>query len=478
MEKAIRVGFYGAALACFSYFVLYARRALAFPYPVDYGEGPLIDQARALARFENIYLAHPATHYPFRVANYPPLYPSLIATLGLVLGPSYVVVRSLSIVAAALCAFLIGSIVRASKGSAPASMVGAGLFLASPYVAYWSPFARVDFVALAFGLGALFVATSRLQQRSTPVLCIGLAFCAAMTRQSYVFSVPIALTAAFASQSRRDAVTFAVGFALACVAAFLLLDMATHGAFFFNVVTANENGFDFPNLHTMLMDLLETSTPLLGLALWQSRKRSKAPAADRLVRVYFACSVVGAILVGKIGASVNYFLELIASASILGALAFARLSRSGQPWCALILLVVVAGWTLGIDVDRDDLLDRKFHDQEGAAELTKTLRAEPGAILADEKMSFLIETGHSILLQPFELSQLAREGRWDPSPVLTDLRAQRFSLLLIDDGPDVPTFVVRDRWTNEMLSAIHEAYEPTGTLVGATLYRPKKATAR
>jgi hypothetical protein len=478
MEKAIRVGVYAAALACFSYFVFYARRALAFPYSVDYGEGPLIDQARSLARFENIYLAPPATHYPFRVANYPPLYPSLIAALGFVLGPSYLVVRALSILAVALCAFLIGSIVHASKGSATASMIGAGLFLASPYVAYWSPFARVDFVALALALGALFVATSRPQQRSTPIFCIGLAFCAAMTRQSYVFSVPIALTATFASQSRRAAVTFAIGFALTCVAAFVLLEAATHGAFFFNVVTANENGFDFPNLRTMLADLLETSMPLMGLALWQSQKRSATPAADRLMRVYFACSVIGALLVGKIGASVNYFLELVASASILGALAFARLARSEQPWSALAVLLIVAGWTLGIDVDRDDALDRKFRMQEDAARLTKILRAERGPILADEKMSFLVETGHPIVLQPFELSQLAREGRWDPSPVLADLRAQRFGLILMDDGPDVPAFVVRDRWTSDMLSAVKEAYEPTETLAGATLYRPKKSATR
>jgi hypothetical protein len=476
MEKAIRVGFYGATLACLSYFVFYACRALAFPYSVDYGEGPLIDQARSLARLENIYLAPPASHYPFRIANYPPLYPLLIAALGFVLGPSYLVVRALSIVAVVLCAFLIGSIVRARKGSSTASMVGAGLFLASPYVAYWSPFARVDFIALAFGLGALLVATSRPHQRATPILCIGLAFCAAMTRQSYLFSVPIALTAAFASQCRRAAVTFAIGFTLACVAAFVLLDVATHGAFFFNVVTANENGIDLPNLHTMLVDLLETSAPLLALALWQSQKQSNAPGAARLLSVYFACSVVGAILVGKIGASLNYFLELVASASILGALALDRLAQSKGPSSALVVLLVLC-WTLGIDVDRDDALGRKFRVREGAAQLTDILRAEPGPVLADEKMAFLLETGHPILLQPFELSQLAREGRWDPSPVVADLRAKRFGLVLIDDGPEVPTFVVDDRWTRDMLSALHEAYESTGTLAGATLYRPKKEAA-
>src|SRR5919106_1271576 len=50
-----------------------AGAALAFPFPLDYGEGPMLDQTLRLARFENIYRNSFALP-PYTVSNYPPLF--------------------------------------------------------------------------------------------------------------------------------------------------------------------------------------------------------------------------------------------------------------------------------------------------------------------------------------------------------------------------------------------------------------------
>src|SRR5579862_2959962 len=56
--------------------ILYAQHipiALNDPYTLNYGEGPLLDQAVRLAHGENIYqpdLSQP----PYTITNYPPLY--------------------------------------------------------------------------------------------------------------------------------------------------------------------------------------------------------------------------------------------------------------------------------------------------------------------------------------------------------------------------------------------------------------------
>src|SRR5215510_10357917 len=55
-------------------FVRHEWMAITFPYPLDYGEGPLLDQAVRLARFENIYRGD-LTVPPYTLANYPPLFP-------------------------------------------------------------------------------------------------------------------------------------------------------------------------------------------------------------------------------------------------------------------------------------------------------------------------------------------------------------------------------------------------------------------
>src|SRR5262245_55204546 len=63
--------FLGVAAALF---LIHALLAVFFPYPLDYGEAPLIDQAMRLAAGENIYRANLSVP-PYTVANYPPLYP-------------------------------------------------------------------------------------------------------------------------------------------------------------------------------------------------------------------------------------------------------------------------------------------------------------------------------------------------------------------------------------------------------------------
>jgi hypothetical protein len=71
---------------------------------------------------------------------------------------------------------------------------------------------------------------------------------------------------------------------------------------------------------------------------------------------------------------------------------------------------------------------------------------------------------------------MARAGLWDQSPVVEDIRAARFPMIVIAERPpaSIPE-AVADRWTTEMLTAIHDAYTPTDQLAGNTVYRPKNA---
>jgi hypothetical protein len=74
------------ALAAAVFFVLYhqidglklfynhSRSVINFPYPIDYGEGPLLDQVARLASFQNIY-QNDISKPPFTITNYPPFIP-------------------------------------------------------------------------------------------------------------------------------------------------------------------------------------------------------------------------------------------------------------------------------------------------------------------------------------------------------------------------------------------------------------------
>lgn len=461
-------------------FVLHAARAIAFPFPLDYGEGPLLEQGRRLAAGENIYRPGLAD-YPFTIANYPPLYPALVAVLFKAVGPSYAAARVLTLAASLSCAALVFSIVRAVTARRSAALVAGALFLASPYAMFWSTLARIDFVALASSLGAVFVVARRPDARATPFVAAGLALLAAMTRQSHLLAAPLAIAGALVFVRASRAVQFVGTLALGVVALVSALDYATGGGFFFHTVTANANRYSTPLLRYFLGDLALTSGSVLAFAaLRATRPLAVDRARSALLVLYLLGTALSALTIGKVGSHINYFLEIVAASAIAVGVLVADALRAGG-WKRTIAPVVVALqslWLVGFTALRPENMEAKLAMRAEFEKLREVVRAEPKPVLADETMGVLVVAGHAIELQPFELTQLARQGIWDETKLVADIRAQRFGLVLINDGPHTPAEWTRERWTDAMLAAIHEAYAPDGALAEATLYRPKPSGAR
>ena len=61
--------------------------AIRYPFGLDYGEGPILSQARLLISGQSIY--HSLSRGPYTVANYPPLFQFLSGALGLLVGESW-----------------------------------------------------------------------------------------------------------------------------------------------------------------------------------------------------------------------------------------------------------------------------------------------------------------------------------------------------------------------------------------------------
>lgn len=129
-------------------FVRYGAQALTFPYPLNYGEGLLLDQAVRLAGFENVYRAD-LSESPFTVSNYPPLFTLLQAPLVWIFGPAYWYGRAISLASAAIVVALIALTTHALTRDKVVFLAGGLGFLAAPYVLQWSSLSRVDFLGLA-----------------------------------------------------------------------------------------------------------------------------------------------------------------------------------------------------------------------------------------------------------------------------------------------------------------------------------------
>jgi hypothetical protein len=95
-----------------------------------------------------------------------------------------------------------------------------------------------------------------------------------------------------------------------------------------------------------------------------------------------------------------------------------------------------------------------------------------GPVLTDDYMGLLPQRRRRIYFQPFEMTQLARDGDWDQRPILRDIDKERFPLIMIW-SPPFAREIKRDRWTPRMLEEIREHYERTDRVADMAVYRPR-----
>ena len=457
--------------------VLFARHglaALAFPYPLNYGEGPLLDQAVRLQELGNIYpsdLSRP----PYVISNYPPLFVLLQTPLVWAFGPAFLYGRAISLLCTVAVAGLISATINRLTRDRTASVVGGLTFLAVPFVLHWSSLDRVDMLGLALSWGGLYTIVRQADRRGV-ILAALLLVAAVYTRQTYVLAAPVAaLVWLLARGQRRHALGLATltgGLGLLLLG---VLSALTKGGFFFHTVTANANEFRW-ELVTGYLFYMGGIMPLLfvgGLAFAVLGLRAR-PAGWWFVGAYLAAAVATAFLIGKIGSDVNYLLELSAALALAsGSLVGLYPSRPGVRSALLLVLAV----QVAIMVQSSQVAHARFQagviaNKDGLARLEEVVDGSNGPVLADEYAGLLPLAGRGIYLQPFEMTQLQRDGRWDQRPLLASIDRREFPVILIWKPPVAPG-VYRERWTRRMLETIDENYRPTHKYAGTVIYRPR-----
>ena len=347
------------------------------------------------------------------------------------------------------------------------------MLLAFPPVAYWSSLYRVDALALALSLGGLWLVVRWPAGRLTVPAAALLLVAAIYTRQSYGVAAPLAACVWLGqATSWRRALALAALTGGLGAALFLALELVTGGGFSLNIVSANLNAYQAGSLAQYLTDVwtlmplaLAAVAAFLLLAPW-----FHVPSW-RLVAPYVLGAVVSGLTIGKVGSNVNYLIELGAgvSLSIGAALAWQRPRRAVHAALALLLALDLALVVL-VSPYRT-VAHVRLKQAEEARYLLDVIHRTPGIVLADEDMGLLPLDGRPIFFQPFEMTQLARAGRWDQRGFLGDIERQAFAAILIYRIPDVPLH--RQRWTDEMLGAIERRYV-LAERVGATeVYRPR-----
>ncbi len=319
------------------FFAIRAWHVLTYPYPLDYGEGPLLAQVQQLIAgtpLPRLYNDPGAS--PYLVVNYPPVYlvtAHILATLITLLAPdgpdaALLAGRLISLIATLGCVVAIWRLAAPLREPGrqqhpwPVTIVALA-FLAIPVVREWAALMRVDLLGVCLGLWGLVLA-QRGSRRAALPLALGL-----LVKPSLI-AAPAAALAWLWFRDRRRALELALGIAALGGAAAGALHLASGGWFWFHAVAANANPWSatlaegFWHDQCAILWPLWSGATLAVAVLLVAARRGAAPPADAafvahahapgapygLLPVYYTCA--GAFVafgVGKVGAYANYFFE-------------------------------------------------------------------------------------------------------------------------------------------------------------------------
>jgi 4-amino-4-deoxy-L-arabinose transferase-like glycosyltransferase len=438
---------WAAGLTLLLYYLLFylqhAAALAAYPYDVDQGEGYDVNSGWLLWLGQPIYTDN--SRWPYYSSNYPPVFSLLLAPIVGVFGPSLAAGRLLSAAAALLTALAIGLIVKERAGHGPAALSAGLLFLASNYVYHVTPLARVNALAVLFGLlGVYCCSRDGLRWRVGAAVLFLLAL---YTKQTTIDAVAAGLLWLLVRDRRAGiAVVAAMGVVGGLI--WLAIDLRAGGQFFVNIVVGNVNPWTLGQTIDYFRNFLEIHAILVGLAAWRAwrawRERAWGP-----FELYWLFALGLAVTVGKWGAGESYFLAPIAASCVLAGDALARLARSGaaRPALALLAGALVVGqgalmahgplYRLGpAFADRGAqaaVLARQptEADLRAAGALVAELRKSERPVLSEDP-GYALAAGHPVVGNATHLRNVHLAGAWSPDALVADVRARRFGWVVLN----------------------------------------------
>jgi hypothetical protein len=493
-----------AALAVLVYagylvvYVVYAVDLFRWPFDYDQGEGFELYDAILYSRGEWPYRDNAA--YPFYASNYPPLFHLLIIPLLPVFGSRLVAGRLVSFAATLVTGGAIFAVVRRRVGGWFIPLISGLAFFASNYVYQIGPLCRMHMTMVMFEtLAIAFIAQFEHPRHGRRNLFIGLLMllCAGYTKQMAVFTVVAALFYVFLRDVKKAAVA-GVMLAVAAGLIFWLLNVATGGQWWVNVIQANVNEFDYRQtvflfgqwfrLHTVFI-LLAAGYMVYEL-FW-----------DRLsvYSVWFFFSLWAGALSGKWGAGFGYFTTAVAAACLTSGLALGRLQMADGRWQlagrrlqvpnrALLAILVpllyllqsprmlhmptsgpvfdLLARALGVadTLIEGDCAMFRYYDTMGYTQLGHLLTADDyaageealnyvrtadGPVLSEEAM-FSLLAGEPVVTNPTQLLNLYNNGLLDTTEIIERINRQEFSVVIFRAQFYPPP----------VLDAIGQSYQP------------------
>jgi hypothetical protein len=447
-------------------------------FPIDYGEGPILEQASLLANNQSPYKSN-FNSPPYTMANYPPVYATILSYIVAKLGISFRYGRLLSLFSTLVSVCLIFLISLHFCRSYFHSFLGSILFLSSSVVLKWGSLGRVDSLALTFSLLAIYLyisAPNTLIKLFTVSIFTSLA---AFTRQTSFFlpATFVFMDLFFDNQKTKS---FCFLFLLsACLLFFAGYFYSEYGqALISNTITANINNLNLARLSEGMKILFEQESilTLSGiLAFYFLIKRTRSQDYNRLVFLILG-ALPSALAISKSGSNVNYLLDLTAALSVTFPFIFKSICVNFPPLRFLFSYVLIFCIADKLFIqNKREIISLKNHMAiiNNIRPLLLNWHKNPSAVsLGDDYNGIELLLGKGIYLQPYEYNQLGRNGLWYDGNLRSKIRSKKFVYIFVNKSPNL----LHERWTLRQLRLINRNYFVKKSLNRMDIYRPRKPT--
>ena len=479
--------------------VLQGIMALKTPGEIDYGEGIVMWQAANITSLKKAF--HPIEIYPHNVFHYTPLFHVTSRIVNFFTGNLLVAGRLTSMLSllgtCLVAAWLVARLVPPSRDKF-ARIIGAltaGTLVFATPIWWWAVLMRVD--TLAIFLSVCGIACFALA-RKRPLLgyVAFVFFVAAVYAKQTTLAAPAACVILASIERPRYALKLlAVSVALG-LAVLLTLQTATDGLFLRHIITYNQNPYYLEGLFAKLREHAgQIGAPLFfsivfPAALIYRRKRGRGMMQTLrlilarsdfercviVVGLYFLfAATIAAATISKVGAYYNYYFEMDVAACLLSGLFLGWLLRRDSfrqrrrypalqgLVLAMFLIYTSGNWAL-LQRMMATYENPPWDDSPAVVSFLKTL-PEP---VYSEDMVVLMQAGKEVPAEPAIITALARDGKWDETGFVAQIKRGEFHAIVIRNSLD-------DRWrfSEAVVNAIHERYYRTDNIGRFQIYLPK-----
>lgn len=444
---------------------------VSIEHPINYGEGPILDQIVRLIRGENIYRI-PLSQNKQVISNYPPVVHIINIPFIDLFGVGYTFARAINLAAFLCSCMIVYLLIKKLNDNSAAGFIGALSIFSMGRLNSWSTYLRVDSLALLFELLAILMATSTSFSRLRVGTIAGLVILSFLARQSNgIFAM---LTITYLIYSKRDyrlLLNFFFYSLVLGILAWALLYIKFEDGIFLHLFKSNLNPLSFKQLITYFSDFLISSpiTPfVLAASGYYLIKENTKKNILNLGVVMLIGSLPSVLAMSKIGSASNYLMQFGIAVSVLSGFLFSVCNSRFYRFLFLILVACQAEF--GRIIVNSNVASEKRIVM--SLRLKNFLKNVDGSIFGDEVMGYLPIIGKRIEYQPFEMQQLHRTGLYPEKFILNRLRNRDFDFVVISNTKR-PKFFNADRWSRQQLITIMKCYEFKIRILHEYIFKPK-----